>query len=142
VVVYNNRRPSLYINGVKVKDGLTSPRSTVISTRGPIGGHSYGYYHGYISDVSIYNYILSDATIMQHYLAGKQEIPITPRGYCSAWGDPHYSVCIYANICIFILSFQMMTDEHRRGCTFSRRRSVRVFKGRGFRSTPTKCSMQ
>jgi hypothetical protein len=77
VVYYKNRRPTLYLNGVKMKDGATSSRTVIVSARGPIGKTMYGNFHGYMSDFSIYNYTLSEETILQHYQAGKQGVSYT-----------------------------------------------------------------
>ena len=64
-VVYNNKQPSLYINGVLVHTGLTSQRQFVHPTTRDFGGSnngdhsSYGPFEGYLDRV----YILNDAVV-------------------------------------------------------------------------------
>jgi len=67
-VVYSNRQPSLYLNGVPVRTGLTSTRDSYPSTS--LGGGSYGFYSGLLDEVSIYNRPLSSAEIQSIYHAG------------------------------------------------------------------------
>lgn len=65
-VVYANKKPSIYVNGVLVRTGLTSPRTHVYApTR--IGGGTYGYFPGTVDEVALYNGALSAADILQHY---------------------------------------------------------------------------
>jgi spore maturation protein CgeB len=55
-IVYNNKTPSLYINGIFRKRGLTSPKEIVYAS-GFIGGFEpYGYYAGYLKEIKIWNY--------------------------------------------------------------------------------------
>ncbi|HKQ53664.1 MAG TPA: LamG-like jellyroll fold domain-containing protein [Pyrinomonadaceae bacterium] len=68
-VVYENRRPRLYINGLPVRVGLTSPRASVFIQPPEIGGMSYGYFDGQMDDVRIYNQPLDTAQI-QHLAQG------------------------------------------------------------------------
>ena len=69
-VVYNNKQPSLYVNGVLVGTGLTSPRSASFASTG-LGedGHGYGYYSGLLDEVSIYDRPLSTVEIQGIYNA-------------------------------------------------------------------------
>ncbi len=69
-VVYVNRQPTLYVNGVAVQTGLTSARSSSPST--PLGEENsgYGYYSGLLDEVSIYNRALSGTEIMTIYGSG------------------------------------------------------------------------
>jgi hypothetical protein len=63
-VVYNNRVPSLYVNGALVATGLTSGRATVYPSYGT-GGTSpgYGSFIGSIDNYRIWNGILTQADI-------------------------------------------------------------------------------
>lgn len=73
-VVINNKQPFLYVNGVLVKTGLTSPRLNVwpslgeVGQYGPlvggIGGGTYGFYQGDIDEFRIWNSVRSSAQII------------------------------------------------------------------------------
>jgi hypothetical protein len=52
-VVYNNRTPSLYVNGNLVKVGLTSQKTTINPSVGT--GDAYGYYAGALDNVRIWS---------------------------------------------------------------------------------------
>ena len=73
-VVYDNKQPKLYINGVLVKSGLVSSRSFVYPSTW-LGGHesetsNYGHYRGLLDEISIYNRALSGKEIATIYAAG------------------------------------------------------------------------
>ena len=65
-VVYSNRQPSIYLNGVLVRAGLQSTKAHVYAPT-QIGGGSYGYFPGTVDDVAIYDGALSAADILLHY---------------------------------------------------------------------------
>lgn len=65
-VVYSNKQPSIYVNGVLVRTGLQSAKTHVYAPT-VIGGGSYGYFPGTIDEVAVYNGSLSAANIQQHY---------------------------------------------------------------------------
>ena len=72
-VVYSNRQPSLYINGVLVRSGLISVNPSCPSTwLGERGADSVdqGFYAGLLDEVSIYDRSLSTAEIRAIYQAG------------------------------------------------------------------------
>jgi len=54
VVTYTNKQPRIYLNGVLVRTGLTSPRTNVYAPTSA-GGGSYGYFAGIIDEVRIYD---------------------------------------------------------------------------------------
>lgn len=58
-VVYQNKQPRLYINGVLVRTGLTSLKDVIHLNPAYIGGQSYGYYSGRLDEMRVYNYALS-----------------------------------------------------------------------------------
>jgi hypothetical protein len=61
-VVYRDRRPSLYINGVLAREGLTSTRTVYMSKQmGDWGG--YGYYQGLMDEIGMYGRPLTDTEI-------------------------------------------------------------------------------
>jgi hypothetical protein len=62
-VVYENRVPTLYVNGVHVKTGISGQKSFVHAVPSEIGGHTYGYLDGEMDDVRVYNRALSPAEI-------------------------------------------------------------------------------
>ncbi len=61
-VVYDQKQPSLYVNGVLAATGLTSTRDSVFATTEKtvtIGGGTYGKYDGRIDELRIWNTALS-----------------------------------------------------------------------------------
>lgn len=64
-VVYANKRPSIYVNGVLVRTGLQSPRAHVYAPR-IIGGEIYGYFAGQVDDVALYGRALTAAEVQLH----------------------------------------------------------------------------
>ncbi|MBW7944186.1 DUF2341 domain-containing protein [Patescibacteria group bacterium] len=71
-VVYKSKVPSIYVNGVLVRTGLTSPRTTVEPFAGgvaAIGGGAYGYFSGKIDEVKLYDYARSASQIADSYSA-------------------------------------------------------------------------
>jgi len=62
MIVYNNKQPTIYLNGHAVRTGFSSPRAIVYP---PIqfGGMAYGYFEGLMDEVRIYNRALSAAEI-------------------------------------------------------------------------------
>ncbi len=62
MIVYDNKQPTIYLNGSAVRTGLTSPREVV---NAPIhfGGMAYGYFEGLMDEIRIYNRALSAAEI-------------------------------------------------------------------------------
>ena len=61
-IVYTNKTPSLYINGVLTHTGLTSPKDNVYPATNNYGG-GLGYYGGYLDELRIWDNALSGATI-------------------------------------------------------------------------------
>lgn len=62
-VVYENRQPKLYVNGVLVRTGLLSPMSFVHAEPEEIGAHAYGKFDGRVDETRIYNRVLSASEI-------------------------------------------------------------------------------
>jgi hypothetical protein len=62
-VVYSAGRPSLYVNGAFVKQGLQSPKAFVHARPGAIGGMVYGFFQGELDDVRIYDRALSGEAV-------------------------------------------------------------------------------
>ena len=79
VVVYNNKQPFLYVNGVLVKTGLTSTRDVVFLIGSFIGAYpGYGYYQGDIYIVKFYDDPFTTAQVFQHYNATKESYTGVP----------------------------------------------------------------
>jgi hypothetical protein len=73
IVVYNNRQPFLYVNGVLVKVGLQSNRDPVFLIGSFIGAYpSYGYFQGDIYVVRYYDNPFTTSQVYQHYNATKE----------------------------------------------------------------------
>lgn len=72
-IVLSNKQPSLYINGVFIKNGLTSIRTNLYASLGAcnqypgqvggIGGGTYGYYQGDVDEVRLWNVVRTQAQI-------------------------------------------------------------------------------
>ena len=69
-VVYLNQQPSLYVNGVLVRTGVTSSTHSCPGTCLGEAATGYGYYSGLLDEVSIYNRPLSAAEVQAIYNAG------------------------------------------------------------------------
>jgi Concanavalin A-like lectin/glucanases superfamily len=70
-VVVQDKQPRLYLNGVLVRTGLTSPKEFVFASWNVIGsGLSLGKYRGDLDEVSLYGRVLSDAEILAIFNAG------------------------------------------------------------------------
>jgi RHS repeat-associated protein len=62
-VVYENRQPKLYLNGVPAKTGVTSAVANVHAATNQLGGGGYGYYQGTLDKVEVYGRALSGAEV-------------------------------------------------------------------------------
>ena len=86
MVVYDNKQPTIYLNGSAVVTGFSSPREIVNS---PIqfGGMAYGYFEGLMDEVRIYNRVLSVAEIKKLAARPKSWNPDPPRDsiYPDTW---------------------------------------------------------
>jgi hypothetical protein len=59
-VVYDNRKPRLYINGSLARSSDTqSPKKSVHPAPDGLGGMGYGYFHGGLDDIRVYGGVLS-----------------------------------------------------------------------------------
>jgi hypothetical protein len=63
-VVYNNRTPSLYVNGIFIKTGLQSSKTTVYPSAST--GSSYGYYNGELDNIRIWNVAHTQSQIVEN----------------------------------------------------------------------------
>jgi hypothetical protein len=66
-VVYQNKQPRLYLNGVLMRTGLTS--SFIVHPSGDMGG-PYGFFSGAIDEVGVYGRSLTGAEVQSIYNAG------------------------------------------------------------------------
>jgi hypothetical protein len=62
MIVYNDKQPTIYLNGRAVITGLRSPRE-IVNAPIQFGGMVYGYFEGSMDEVRIYNRALSAAEI-------------------------------------------------------------------------------
>ncbi|MDT8300543.1 MAG: LamG domain-containing protein [Sedimentisphaerales bacterium] len=79
MIVYDNKQPTIYLNGINVRTGLTSPREVV---NAPIhfGGMAYGYFEGFMDEVRIYNRALSAADVRKLAARPNAYNPIPVKG--------------------------------------------------------------
>lgn len=78
VVVYEEQRPRLYINGDLVRTGLSSPRRDVYPSIELLGGHGYGYYSGSLDEYYVHDHALSEEEIKSAYHVGQRYAPDKP----------------------------------------------------------------
>jgi len=76
VVVYENKQPRLYLNGVLVRTGLTSSQSTIYPSTlfGDTSG--YGPYSGLIDNVAIYKRVLTEQEISDLFHYQYADVPV------------------------------------------------------------------
>jgi 5-hydroxyisourate hydrolase-like protein (transthyretin family) len=69
-LVYQNKTPTLYVNGVLVRTGLTSPQAHVYAPKSLGDGYGYGFYYGRLDEVALYNRALTGTEIGNIFAAG------------------------------------------------------------------------
>jgi hypothetical protein len=69
-VVYENKVPKLYVNGLLARTGLTSLQLHVYAPTGFGDPYGYGPYWGSLDEVALYSRALTSAEIQQIYAAG------------------------------------------------------------------------
>ncbi len=79
MIVYDNKQPTIYLNGIAVRTGLTSPREVV---NAPIhfGGMAYGYFEGLMDEIRIYNRALTAADVRKLAARPNAYSPIPVKG--------------------------------------------------------------
>jgi len=92
MIVYNNKQPTIYLNGSAVHTGLTSPRE-VVNTPIQFGGMVYGYFEGLMDEIRIYNRALSAAEIKKLAARPNAYSPIPDNGtlYEDTWVSMSWS---------------------------------------------------
>jgi hypothetical protein len=70
-LVYTNKVPSVYINGVYIKTGIATTATTTYCSFSALGGMAYGYYSGGLSSIKWYNKSLSATEITQNFNVSK-----------------------------------------------------------------------
>ncbi|UCG49957.1 MAG: LamG domain-containing protein, partial [Phycisphaerales bacterium] len=97
MIVYDNKQPTIYLNGSAVRTGLTSPRA-VVNAPIQIGGMAYGFIEGLIDEVRIYSRALSAAEVKR--IAGRVEAfnpsPADGAVYPETWVTLGWSAGAYA----------------------------------------------
>jgi hypothetical protein len=82
-LVYKNRQPNLYVNGVLIKTGVIGSKSPVSIAMGEIGsnvglgGYVYGYFKGLVGETKIYNGALPDEEIKNQFETERSKYPTT-----------------------------------------------------------------
>ncbi len=69
MVVYNNRIPSIYLNGVLVTTGVVSGRATVYAPYEYAGGN-YGAFNGQLDEIKVFNRALSSREVVSDMYGG------------------------------------------------------------------------
>ena len=86
MIVYDNKQPTIYLNGSAVHTGLKSPRA-VVNAPIQFGGMAYGYFQGLMDEVRIYSRALSAAEVRQIALRTGAWSPTPADGatYLATW---------------------------------------------------------
>ena len=69
-LVYQNKTPKLYVNGVLVRTGLTSQQAHVYAPKSLGDAYGYGLYYGCLDEVALYNRALTGTEIGSIFSAG------------------------------------------------------------------------
>jgi len=97
MIVYDNKQPTIYLNGAAVRTGLTSPRA-VVNAPIQIGGMAYGFIEGLIDEVRIYSRALSPGEVKR--IAGRVKAfnpnPADGAVYPETWMTLSWSAGAYA----------------------------------------------
>lgn len=83
-VVYKNKQPSIYLNGVLVRTGQLSTKSSVY-TPFAMGGGGYGYSQGGLDEVKIYNTAKTSDDIFEEYASLKDSFEKRDIGIVGYW---------------------------------------------------------
>ncbi|MBL7186336.1 MAG: LamG domain-containing protein [Phycisphaerae bacterium] len=97
MIVYDNKQPTIYLNGSAVRTGLTSPRA-VVNAPIQIGGMAYGFVEGLIDEVRIYSRALSPGEVKK--MAGRVQAfkpdPADGAVYPETWASLGWTAGAYA----------------------------------------------
>jgi uncharacterized repeat protein (TIGR03803 family) len=101
VVVYENKQPKLYVNGVLVKTGLVSFMDNVYASlgrgdilpgqQGGIGGGSYGYFEGSIDQFKVWDQPLDAQQVLTRYQDRQMAGSYASYEFNETTGDTAYS---------------------------------------------------
>ncbi len=72
-ITYTNKQPRIYVNGVLVRTGLTSPKTNVYAPR-QLGGRNIGWFKGEVSGFCIWDRPLSDAEVLASATNGFSDV--------------------------------------------------------------------
>ena len=86
-VVYQDRQPTLYVDGQLVRTGVTSARS-MVRTSGQLGGDSYGYFDGYLDEFRFSSQAESPDRIWAMYLNMASNADFNAYGPAVTYGLP------------------------------------------------------
>ncbi|MHC4626224.1 MAG: LamG domain-containing protein, partial [Planctomycetota bacterium] len=97
MIVYDDKQPTIYLNGSAVRTGLPSPRA-VVNAPIQIGGMAYGFIEGLIDEVRIYSRALSAGEVKR--IAGRvtafSPSPADGAAYPDTWATLGWSAGAYA----------------------------------------------
>jgi len=97
MIVYDNKQPTIYLNGSAVRTGYASPRA-VVNAPIQIGGMAYGFFEGLIDEVRIYSRALSPAEVKK--MAGREQahnsVPVDGAVYPETWVSLGWTAGAYA----------------------------------------------
>jgi glycosyltransferase involved in cell wall biosynthesis len=111
-VVYNNRTPSLYINGKLVKTGLPSAKSAVLAS-GVFGGlDPYGFFVGKLGYIRIWNYARTQQQIQNNITQPPTDNEPGLFGYWEFNKESNYNVLSNTD------NITIKNASHRKGILF------------------------
>ncbi|MFH1717289.1 MAG: LamG domain-containing protein [Planctomycetota bacterium] len=79
MIVYDNKQPTIYLNGEAVRTGFASPRA-VVNAPVRLGGMAYGFFEGLMDEVRVYNRALSAAEVRKLAARPKAYSPVPDDG--------------------------------------------------------------
>ena len=81
-VVYNNKKPTLFINGQIAKKGRISEKTTLLPSAIFGGNSSFGFYHGCLKDIRIWDIAKTEKEISESM---NQELKGNEESLCGYW---------------------------------------------------------
>jgi len=98
MIVYDNKQPTIYLNGLPVHTGQTSPRA-LVNAPVAMGGMAYGYFEGLMDDIRIYSRALTAGEVLR-LVGGEQaydpspddEATDVPRDTVLSWQSGQFAV--------------------------------------------------
>jgi len=90
MIVYDNKQPTIYLNGQAVHTGLASPRA-LVNAPIAIGGMAYGFFEGLMDEIQIYSRALTQRDVLSLVGGERAYDPIPEDGAADVLRDADLS---------------------------------------------------